>query len=428
MKQIIAAILFFLLHLCPAFIAAQSDHTLWYKQPAGCFEESMVLGNGRMGASVFGGVNSDKIYLNDATLWSGQPVNANMNPEAYKNLPAIRKALKNENYRLADKLNKKLQGKFSESYAPLGTLFINQKHEGAVQNYIRELNIAQAISKVSYEINGVKYTREYFVSYPDQVFVIKLSASQKGALNFDVALESLLKSKISIAGNILRLKGNAPVHIEPVYRNKANSIVYEDNKGTRFTALAEIKNTDGQVTSTADKLSLTGGTEAIIYISLATSFNGFDKDPATQGLNDDSIAADCLSKALHKDFEALKKAHIADYQNFFNRVSLNLGKSDAPDTPTDERLKRYAEGKEDKNLEVLIFSVWAVFIDKQFAYTGRSANLQGIWNPHLRRPGAATTPPTLILKRITGWLKTPIFPRCTSRCLASSKICPPPVP
>ena len=104
---------------------AQSDHTLWYKQPAQYFEESLVLGNGKMGASVFGGIHSDKIYLNDATLWSGEPVNANMNPEAYKNLAAVRAALKNENYKLADSLNHKLQGKFSESYAPLGTMYID---------------------------------------------------------------------------------------------------------------------------------------------------------------------------------------------------------------------------------------------------------------------------------------------------------------
>ncbi|MDP2114663.1 MAG: glycoside hydrolase N-terminal domain-containing protein, partial [Bacteroidota bacterium] len=101
---------------------AQSTNTLWYSKPARYFEESLVLGNGKMGASVFGGVQSDQIYLNDATLWSGGPVDANMNPEAYKNVPAIREALKNENYKLADELQRKLQGKFSQSYAPLGTL------------------------------------------------------------------------------------------------------------------------------------------------------------------------------------------------------------------------------------------------------------------------------------------------------------------
>ena len=126
---------------------AQSVNTLWYNQPAQYFEESLVLGNGIMGASVFGGVSSDKIYLNDATLWSGGPVNANMNPEAYKTLPALREALKNENYKLADELNKKLQGSYSQSFAPLGTLYIEHKHVGVPQNYYRELNISEAVSK-----------------------------------------------------------------------------------------------------------------------------------------------------------------------------------------------------------------------------------------------------------------------------------------
>ena len=173
MKKNTLAIIGFLF-LGGSSIQAQSDRVLWYNKPAQHFEESLVLGNGKMGASVFGGVNSDKIYLNDATLWTGEPVNANMNPEAYKNLPAIREALKNENYKLADSLNHKLQGKNSESYAPLGTLYMNFKNDGTPATYYRELNIANAVSKVEYEIDGVKYTREYFISNPDLVRKLKL--------------------------------------------------------------------------------------------------------------------------------------------------------------------------------------------------------------------------------------------------------------
>ena len=155
-------LIFLLILLFSREVLAQPDNILRYNSPAQYFEECLMFGNGKIGASVFGGVDSDKIYLNDATLWSGEPVNANMNPEAYKNIPAIREALKNENYRLADSLNRRLQGKFSESYAPLGTLYIDFKHYGTVNNYNRELNISDAISKVNYEVNGVKVTREYF--------------------------------------------------------------------------------------------------------------------------------------------------------------------------------------------------------------------------------------------------------------------------
>jgi alpha-L-fucosidase 2 len=366
---------------------AQSDHILWYKQPAKYFEESLVLGNGKMGAAVFGGVMSDKIFLNDATLWSGGPVDANMNPEAYTNIPAIREALKNEDYKLADELNKKVQGRFSESYAPLGTLFLEFKHEGEPQNYYRELDISQAISKVNYEVNGVKFTREYFISYPDRMMVIKLTSSQKGALNFGIRFESLLKNTVSIADHVLKANGYAPSHTEPDYRgDKPNAVTFDENKGTRFAALVKIKSKDGNLTSNDQSVNLAGGTEAVVYVSVATSFNGFDKDPVTQGLKADLLADNQLKNAFPRSFDKLRKMHVADFQKYFKRVSLNLGNTDAPDLPTDDRLRRYAEGKEDKNLEVLYFQFGRYLLISSSRTPGVPANLQGIWNPYVRPP------------------------------------------
>jgi len=366
-------------------ISAQSKNVLWYKQPAEFFEESLVLGNGKMGATVFGGANSDKIYLNDITLWSGEPVNANMSPDAYKNIPAIREALKNENYKLAEELNKKVQGKNSESYAPLGTLEINNSEKGKAVNYHRELDLSNAISKVSYEMAGIKYTREYFVSAPDQIMIIKLTADQKGALNFDVNLKSLLKSNVEVRNNILVMKGNAPIHENAGYTVLPKYLDIKE-RGTRFTTLIQIKKTDGKVTSSRESLSLKDATEAIIYVSVATSFNGFDKNPATEGLDDVSIALQTLNKAYAKPFDKVKESHIADYQKFFNRVNLDLGKTTAPDLPTDERLLRYADGKEDKNLEILYFNFGRYLLISSSRTLGVPANLQGLWNPHLSPP------------------------------------------
>ncbi|MFY9150787.1 MAG: glycoside hydrolase family 95 protein [Prolixibacteraceae bacterium] len=369
------------------FCQAQSANTLWYTKPAEYFEESLVLGNGKMGASVFGGVDSDQIYLNDATLWSGEPVDPYMNPEAYKNVPAIREALKNEDYKLADQLQRKLQGRFSESYAPLGTLFLEFKHDGEAQNYRRELNITEAVSKVNYEVNGVKFSREYFISYPDQIMIIRLTSSQKGALNFDVKFESQLKNTVSTPDNKLKVKGYAPVHTEPNYRgNMPNAIVFDENKGTRFATRIAIKSMDGNLVSGDQFIGLSGGTEALVYVSIATSFNGFDKNPATEGLNAESIAENQLKKAFRKSFEKLKKSHVYDFQHYFNRVSLNLGKTDAPDLPTDERLRRYAKGLEDKNLEVLYFQFGRYLLISSSRTPGVPANLQGIWNPHMLPP------------------------------------------
>ncbi|MFQ6602291.1 glycosyl hydrolase family 95 catalytic domain-containing protein [Flavobacterium sp. C3NV] len=379
--------IFFIVLLTPfcTNMTAQSSHVLWYNQPAEFFEESLVLGNGKMGATVFGGANSDKIYLNDITLWSGEPVNANMNPEAYKNIPAIREALKNENYKLAEELNKKVQGKNSESYAPLGTLEINNSEKGKAVNYRRELDISNAISKVSYELNGIKFTREYFVSAPDQIMVIKLTSSIKGGLNFDINLKSLLKSNVEVRNNILVMTGVAPIHENAGYQIVPKYQKIQD-RGTRFTTLIQIKKTDGKVTSSRDFLSLKDATEAYVYVSVATSFNGFDKNPATEGLDDVSIALQNLNKAYAKSFDQLKENHTKDYQKFYNRVTLDLGKTTAPDLPTDERLLRYADGKEDKNLEILYFNFGRYLLISSSRTLGVPANLQGIWNPHLNPP------------------------------------------
>lgn len=368
-------------------VYSQSIDKLWYTQPATYFEESLPLGNGKMGATVFGGVESDMIYLNDITLWSGEPVNANMNPEAHKHVPAIREALKAENYKLADELNKKLQGKFSESYAPLGTLFIDFKAHNSAENYYRELDISKAVSRVTYEHNGVKYTREYFVSHPDKVFVIRLTSSKKGGLDFAVRFSSQLKYNLSNTNNILKAKGYAPVHAEPNYRgDMPNAVVFDSNKGTRFTSLIKVKNTDGRVTSNDSTLILKGATEAEIMVSIATSFNGFDKNPATEGLNDEKIADEQLTKASGKKYAELQKEHLADYQKFFNRVKLNLGSTAAPDLPTNERLKRYAQGNEDKNLEILYFQYGRYLLISSSRTEGVPANLQGLWNPYMRPP------------------------------------------
>lgn len=359
---------------------AQSTHKLWYNQPAQYFEETLVLGNGRMGASVFGGVESDKILLNDITLWSGEPVKADSWPDAYKNLPAVREALKNEDYELAEKLNRKLQGNNSQSYAPLGTLFLNFNHSGTAQKYYRELNIANAVSKVEYEVNGVTFTREYFISHPDQVMVIKLTSSKKGALSFSLQFTSQLKHQVFTAGEKLSVGGRA--HIG----NDRNGPIFDDTRGTRFSTQARIKNTGGKISVTDSTLVLNGGTEAVVYVTVATSFNGFDKDPSRDGLDDAAIAVGQMDKASRKSFKSLKNAHLEDYHRFFNRVSLDLGPTDAPDLPTNERLMRYAEGKEDKNLEVLYFQYGRYLLISSSRTAGVPANLQGLWNPYIHPP------------------------------------------
>lgn len=366
---------------------AQSTTKLWFDEPATYFEECFVLGNGKLGASVFGGVASDKIYLNDVTLWSGEPVNPNMNPEAYKYIPKVREALANENYKLADELNRNVQGKYSESYAPLGNLFIDFKHQGEVKNYYRELDISKAVSKVNYQVDGVKFSREYITSHPDQIMVIKLSADKKEALNFTIKMNSLLKYKTSIKNETLKVDGYAPYYVaHTIQKNVQDSVRFNKDRGTRFSSYLKIENKGGKLIYTDSTLTVNGATEAKLYLSIATSFNGFDKDPAKEGLDNKAIAKKQLSLAYKKGYDKIKENHLSDYQNLFDRVELNLGKTNAPNIPTDERLKRYYNGSEDKNLEVLYFQFGRYLLISSSRTKNVPANLQGIWNSDVQPP------------------------------------------
>jgi alpha-L-fucosidase 2 len=375
----------FLLLICNPAIS-QRGNILWFDKPAVHFEEALVLGNGKTGATVFGGVLSDQIYLNDATLWSGEPVNAVKNPTAYLNLPEIRDALNKENYVLADKLNKKIQGKFSESFAPLGTVNITFKQPGDYQNYRRELDISKATAKISYDIHDVHYIREYFVSHPDKAMVIKLSASKKGTLNCTLSFKSLLKYSSSATNHTLDINGYAPYHVTPDYWRDEQPVRFDENRGTRFTATLKAQNKGGEVSLSDSTVNVTNADEVIIFVSTATSFNGFDKDPAKNGLDNKALAKKQLDDASKRTYTVLKERHLKDYQSFFKRVNLSLDEKPVPDQPTDERLKRYGKGADDKHLEALYFQYGRYLLISSSRTPSVPANLQGIWNPYIRPP------------------------------------------
>lgn len=216
-------------------MSQNADKTLWYKQPAKVFEESLVLGNGTLGASVFGGTASEKIYLNDATLWSGEPVNAEGDIEKYKYLPAVREALAKEDYPVAQELVKKLQGKYSQSYMALGTLSLHFDHDSIVSNYKRELNLDNAVSQVRYTVNGVHYTREYFVSNPDKVIVIRLKADKKSQLNFTIGFNSVMKFTLDTNKDELTANGYAPYQQNASVGGVPGDIFFDSNRGIHFS-------------------------------------------------------------------------------------------------------------------------------------------------------------------------------------------------
>jgi alpha-L-fucosidase 2 len=373
--------------------AADDDRlALRYDAPAAAFEEALPLGNGRLGAMVFGGPASDRLLLNESTLWAGGPIDAAVNPEAVTFLPQVRAALFKGDYRLADQLTRKLQGRFSQSYAPLGDLFIDVPglDPAAVTGYRRDLDIATAVARTTFTDGAASVSREYFVSHPDRVLVIRMTASVPGALRFALRADSQLRREVRALGDgDLLLSGRAPIHAEPNYRgNVKDPIVYDDapgGRGMRFAARARILRTDGRTAATEAGIAVSGAREAVVAVAIETSFDGFDREPS-QGPDPVAAAGSRLDAVRARTYESLKEAHVRDHRALFGRVTLDLGRSPRDARPTDRRLREYAAGATDPGLEALYFQFGRYLLVAGSRPGGPAANLQGIWNPHLRPP------------------------------------------
>ncbi len=376
--------------------AAQSPPTrqavLWYDRPAAAFEEALPLGNGRTGVMVYGGPATDRFLLNDSTLWAGGPIDPAVNPDAINWLPKVREALFKGDYKAADTLTRKLQGKFSQSYAPLGDLYLESREMATepVTGYRRELDLATATARTQFSAGGAAFSRDVFVSYPDNLLLIRLSASAPGRLAFSVRFGSQLRHEAVVAGNgDLVLSGRAPVHAEPNYRgNIEPAIVYDDGpdpKGTRFAARARVLSTDGKVGRGANELSVGGASTAILAVAVDTSFAGFDNEPS-QGPDPVRATLATLDAAAGRTFESLRAAHVKDVGALVQRVALDLGRTPQDEKPTDVRLREYAAGAADPGLEALYFQFGRYLLVSGSRPGGPALNLQGIWNPHMRPP------------------------------------------
>lgn len=346
---------------------------LWYNKPAYAFEESLPLGNGKLGALVYGGANNDSIQLNDITLWTGVPVNPNEGSEAYKWIPKIREALFKEDYKTADSLQHYVQGHNSEFYQPLGMINIKDCNQGEFTDYYRELSLDNSLATVHYRRNGIQYTKEYFASHPDKMIAIKLSASQKRSINSDISLTSLIPHQVKASRGQLTMTGH-------VLGDEANS--------THYCAMLQVKNTDGKVWASDSVLHLKDVSEAIIYLVNETSYNGFDKHPVKEGAPYIENVTDEAWHLANFTYEEFKQRHIADYKKLFDRVSLNLkgAKFDAT-RPTDRQLLAYSDNHESNPyLEQLYFQYGRYLLISSSRTKGVPANLQGLWAPALRSP------------------------------------------
>lgn len=371
MKKYILA--FFAMTLTLSASANQQPMRLWYNSPAQYFEESLPIGNGKLGALVYGNPDQDILYLNDITLWTGKPVNYNEGGDAYKYIPLIREELFKENYKEADILQHLVQGHNSENYQPLATLKINDYAKGSVSKYYRELDIDSAITKIRYTRGDVKFYREYFASNPDKLIAIHLSANKKASINCEILLTGQTPHKVKASSKQITMLGNA---------------IGDPKESIHFCSILKVNNQGGSIEVTDSTLQIVNADEATLYFVNETSFNGFDKHPVNDGANYIDNATNDIWHTVNFTYQQFRKRHISDYRKLYNRLTLNLTGAKYDDNKTTEQqLKDYTDkGGNNKYLETLYFQYGRYLLISSSRTPSVPANLQGLWTPHKFSP------------------------------------------
>ncbi|MCL5096455.1 MAG: glycoside hydrolase family 95 protein, partial [Candidatus Omnitrophica bacterium] len=349
--------------------ARSSSLTLWYRQPAQRWLEALPVGNGRLGAMVFGGVAIERLALDESTFWSGAPDPTHDNPAAREHLAEIRTLLFDGQYRKAvDLISRTMLGRRGNygTHLPVGDLILQVRHhEGEVRDYRRDLDLARAVASVRYSIGGVRFTREIIASHPDNVIALHLSADKPGQVSFQ------MQFKANREPSQVRTRGNDTLLINADARETRHS---NGKTGVSLAGMVRAFTEGGSVTARDDSIEVIDANAATILIALNTTFN--HAQPAA--LCEQQFAA--ASPA----YTTLRQRHVADYQPIFRRVSLDLGPSPAEQLPTDRRLARLRRGEEDPALVALFFQYGRyLLIAGSRADSPLPMNLQGIWNDNL---------------------------------------------
>jgi alpha-L-fucosidase 2 len=355
----------------PSTGASASPLALWYRQPAVKWTEALPIGNGRLGAMVFGGVFDERIQFNEDTLWTGRPHDY-ANADARPQLPVIRQLLADGKNKEAGQLAK---AKFlgnpprQKAYQPFGDLRLHFVGAGDVVDYRRELDLDAAIVRVSYRLGSVTFRREAFASCPDGVIVLRITANQPAAVGFTLKMDSPHTNSQTRAttADTLALSGQVEVG------------------GLKFESRVRVICEGGRVTTNGNSLVVEGANSATLYLAAATSFKNFQDISGNPGQR---CAAD-LKPVAKKKFSEVLAAHLADYQKLFRRVDLNLGSTAATGVlPTDERLKQVKLSglTNDPALAALYFQYGRYLLIASSRAGGQPANLQGLWNDLLDPP------------------------------------------
>jgi alpha-L-fucosidase 2 len=345
----------------------EGEWVLWYRQPAEKWEQALPVGNGHLGAMVFGGVQAERVQFNEHTVWTGQP-HAYHHDGAVKSLPEIRRLLVEGKQREAEQLATQ---EFMSiplrqfAYQPCGDLWLEFPEHQQVASYRRWLDLDSAVCTTEYRVGTALVRREVWASYPDRMLVVRMTSDQPGQLTGTVRLTSLhCDSEVQVAvDKTLVLRGQVQAD------------------GIRFASMAQVSVEGGQLTAGADSLQVTGATALTIRLAAATNFANFRE--LTANPLDRCVLT--LLKAADQSGEALKQRHLTDHQSLFRRVQLDLGRTEEARRPTDERIVGFAGGQ-DPQLAALTFQYGRYLLIGSSRPGGQPANLQGIWNESLRPP------------------------------------------
>jgi alpha-L-fucosidase 2 len=365
-----------------------SENRLWYRQAASKWTEALPLGNGSLGAMVFGDQRRERIALNADTLWSGRPSDWD-NPQAPAVLPLVRAAVFREDYLAADQLIRGMQGPFGQSYLPLGDLRLEFNRVFHPEAYVRALDLEQALATVDFTARDTTYRRRMFISAPANVLVCQLTASRPSTLNFTARLDCPFVHAVHCdASDRLNLTGQAPVHNDPSYLSHTTlPIQYLPGKkgGMAFAVSLGIHLKGGRLEVQGGQLEIIAADEALLILSSETGYRGFEQPLETEPGDTLERAASRVAAAMKRTYDSLLQEHLADYQPLFKRVRLELPEGKGANEPTDRRIALYHDNP-DPGLTALLFQYGRYLLIASSRPGSQPANLQGIWNERVRPP------------------------------------------
>lgn len=367
------------------------QNILWYEFEAECFEEAIPLGNGKIGACVYGRPFDERISLNEETLWTGYPKEQPQDnyPEIYRK---VRELLDQE--KLLDAkimLEQNFGGKFLNMYMPLGNLRINFEHSSPISDYKRELSLCDATHRIFYCEDGKNYRRTAFVSAADKVFVYKFCCDKNASLSFDISYDTLLKNTVFTEENALCFKGNTPDAYSDYgkYYSSEENLIYSDDPykmGVGYFGAVTVETKGGSVAVEDCKITVKNADSAVLYFAVRTNFESWDKHPADSEIDCRSLCFNDLKNALNKGFDAILADHQNHFGELYGRMGFTLEEEDKSDIPTDQRIHNLNCGKRDNSLYPLLFN-FAKYLTISSSQKGcQPGNLQGIWNEKLIPP------------------------------------------